>query len=76
MISFEAALQKAKEMKPMIDNCTEYENGFVFGCRDDDNYIGGYGHTPCVILKQNGKAVPMSAFIASGTGKEIRSFDL
>ena len=76
MITYEEAFEKAKELKPNIDNCTEYENGFVFGCYDDDNYIGGVGHTPCVILKKDGKAVPMGEFIVSGTGKEIRSFDI
>lgn len=76
MITYEVALQTAKELKPTIDNCTEYENGYVFGCHADDDYIGG-GHTPCVILKKDGRAVTMPWFIAKiGPGKEIRSFDI
>lgn len=76
MITYEEAYKTAKELKPSIDFCTEYENGYVFSCTDDENYIGG-GHSPCVILKKNGKAVTMPWFIAKiGTGNEIRSFDL
>ncbi len=75
MITYDEALKKAKELKPTIDNCTEYENGYVFGCKYDDNYEGG-NHTPCVILKENGKAVAMPYFVIQGAGKEIRSFDL
>ena len=76
MITYEEALKMAKEFKPNIDNCTEYENGYVFGCSDDDNYVGGYGHTPCVILKTNGIITSMPEFIIKGTGEEIKSFDL
>lgn len=76
MITYEEALKKAKEFKPNADNCTEYENGYVFGSGDDDNYVGGYGHTPCVILKANGKITSMPEFVIKGTGKEIRNFNL
>lgn len=75
MITYEEAFKKAKELKPTIDNCTEYENGYVFACKGDDNYDGG-NHTPCVILKDNGKAVAMPVFVMRGTGKEIKSFDI
>ena len=76
MITYEVAYEKAKELKPSIDNCTEYENGYVFGCKSDDDYIGG-GHSPCVILKEDGKAVTMPYFIGKvGAGKEIKSFDI
>ena len=75
MITYEEALKKAKELKPTIDNCTEYENGFVFACKDDDNYEGG-NHTPCVILKESGKAIPMPVFVMQGTGEELKSFDI
>ena len=74
MITFEEAYAKAKELKSTIDTCTEFENGYVFGCRADDGYEGTY--TPCVILKENGKAINMPLFVLSGTGEEIRSFDL
>ena len=76
MITYEEALKIAKEFKPNTDNCTEYENGYVFGSSDDEFYVGGYGHTPCVILKSNGKVISMPEFVIKGTGKEIRSFDL
>jgi len=32
MITYEDALKIAKEREPEIDNASEYENGFVFGC--------------------------------------------
>ncbi len=76
MITYEEALKKAKEKKPDIDNCVEYENGYVFGCHDDDNYTGG-GHVPCVIVKETGDAVSMPVFITTvGSGEQVRSFDL
>ena len=73
MITFEDAYAKAKQLKPTIDNCTEYENGYVFGCRDDDSEGT---NTPCVIMKESGKAINMPSFVISGTGEGIRHFDL
>ena len=76
MITYEAAYEIAKEIKPDIDNVAEYDNAFVFGCKADDGYIGG-NHSPVVILKEDGRAVSMPWFIAKiGAGREIRSFDL
>ena len=76
MITFEEACKIARELKPNMDKCTEYENAYVFGCHDDDHYVGGYGHTPCVILKADGKTIPMPEFVIQESGKEIKSFDL
>lgn len=76
MIAYEVAYEKAKELKKEIDNCTEYENGYVFGFSGDDDYIGGGGHAPVVILKEDGKAIPFNAFIAQGTGQEIRTIQI
>ena len=75
MITYEDALKKAKELKPDIDGCTEYENGYVFGCSMDDFYDGG-GHAPVVIVKENGKAIYMPQFVIDGTGNQIRSFKI
>lgn len=75
MISYDEALAKAKELKPDIDNGTEYENGFVFGCTKDDMYEGG-NHAPVVILKADGKAVTMPWFVINGTGEEVRTFEV
>ena len=54
----------------------EYESAYVFGAHEDDNYIGRYGHTPVVIMKEDGTITTMLEFINMGCGKEIRSFDL
>lgn len=75
MITFNEALETAKTVKQNIDTCIEYENGYVFGAKEDDNYIGG-NHTPVVILKKDGKAVTMPYFICKGAGKEIKTFDV
>ncbi len=75
MIKFEDALKRAKELKKDIDNGSEYERGFVFGCRADDMYEGG-NHSPVVILKEDGRAVTMPYFVSMGKGKKIRSFDI
>ena len=76
MISFEEALEIARQRKDKIDNCTEYENAFVFGFSGDEGYVGGYGHTPVVIRKEDGRVLTMPEFICDGIGKEIRSFDI
>lgn len=42
MITYEEALKIAKEYKSNIDNCTEFERGYVFGSTEDEKHIGGY----------------------------------
>ena len=76
MIAYEVALKKDRELKDNIDNVREYENGWVFGCHDDENWVGGGGHTSVVILKEDGKAINFAQFVVNGTGEELRSFDL
>ncbi len=75
-ITFEKAYAIAKQHKDQIDNCTEYENAFVFGYSGDSDYIGGYGHTPVVIMKEDGRIASMPEFVADGAGKEVRSFTI
>lgn len=75
MITYEVAYETAKGLKPTIDHCTEYENAYVFGCKEDDMFEGG-NHSPCVIMKNDGKAVTMPYLLVRGAGEEIRSFDL
>ena len=74
MITYEEALEIAKHNKDEIDNCTEYENAYVFSFSGDSNYIGGYGHTPIVIMKEDGRLSSMPELIVNGTGNEMRSF--
>lgn len=76
MITYEDAYKKAKELKANIDGCTEYENGYVFSSSSDVGFIGGKGHTVCVILKENGDAIPMNVFVMQGAGEYIREFDI
>ena len=76
MITYEEALEIARQRKDQIDNCIEYENAYVFGFSGDSNYIGGYGHTPVVIMKVDGRISTMPEFVVSGTGKEIRMIDI
>ncbi len=75
MVEYEEALKKAKELKPEIDNGSEYQNGYVFGFTGDDDYMGG-NHAPVAIRKSDGKALAMSAFLADGMGDHIRDFTL
>lgn len=70
MITFEDALTKAKKLKPEIDNYTEYENAYVFGCDADDDYEG---KAPVIILKDSGKDLNILEFVAMDSGKEIKS---
>lgn len=74
MITYEDAFKKAKGLKPSIDRCTEYENGFMFWNSKDNESEGGT--SPCVILKKSGEAISMSVFVLNGTGKEIKTIKL
>ena len=77
MITYEEALIKAKTLKSTINECSEMSNAYIFSCKDDENYEGGSGHTPCVIIKETGEAVNMPSYISEyGYGKELRNFDL
>lgn len=76
MISYEEALKIAKQLKPNLDGCTEYENGYAFSSSKDEGYEGGAGHSICVIEKSSGKAIPMNLFVINGTGKYIKEFDV
>lgn len=60
MINYEEALKKAKELKPNIDACDEYDKGYVFKAKADEFTIGGDG--PCCILKESGRAVCQTEF--------------
>ena len=72
MITYEEALAKAKSLKPNIDNCGEYEKGYIFGSHEDDESFGGDG--PVVILKETGEAVNILEF--EDSGKLIHEFDI
>ena len=74
MVTYEEAYAKAHELKDPIDRCVERENAFIFGHTEDDHYRGGAGHTPVVILKDDGRAVNMPYFVMHKPGKELRRF--
>lgn len=76
MITYDEAYKRAKELKKHIDGCTEYEKGYVFSSSLDSGYMGGKGHISVAILKENGMAMPMNAFVIHGTGEYIREFDI
>ena len=75
MITYEEALKKARERKPNLNCCTEYKNGYMFSSTEDKGYKGGYGHTPVIVLKENGNFCDVAIFLCTGmSGKEIKSF--
>ena len=76
MITYEDALNIAKDRKEHIDNGTEYEKYYVFRSSKDDNYIGGYGHTPVVIAKEDGRILSVPEMIVEGCGDEIKLFEI
>lgn len=51
MVSYEEALTKAKSIKPDINICVEYEQGYMFGKNEKTEQMGG-GNAPVVILKK------------------------
>lgn len=75
MITYEEALNIARDLKTNIDNCSEETSAYIFGSHEDDDMIGGDG--PVVVLKEEGEAINMTSYIDEFSGeKEIRSFDL
>lgn len=74
MITYEEALEKAKSLKERINECTEYEKGYVFSHTDDAEYCGGAGHTAVVIWKKDGRATNYPEMVIRGSGKEMRTF--
>lgn len=73
-MTYEEAFKKAKELKPNIDACDEYDKGFVFKTKSDEWSIGG--DPPCVILKSSGDAINQVEFFDMHNPKFIRTFDL
>ena len=71
MITLTKAIEIAKNERDNLDLVVEYENGYVFSSKDDEGYVGGYGHTPVVVLKKNGKIADMATFMFSDPGDEI-----
>lgn len=55
MVTYEEAYKIAKSLKNNIDKCFEYDVAYMFASSEDDDTIGGDG--PCVILKENGRAI-------------------
>lgn len=76
MITYEDALHIAKDRKEHIDNGTEYEKYYVFRFSKDDNYIGGYVHTPVVIAKEDGRILSVPEMIVEGCGDDIKPFEI
>lgn len=74
MVDYEKALETAKKLKPNIDACDEYNDAFLFKTRAEEFAFGGYG--PCVILKQNGKAINQTEYFDRYEAKHIREFDI
>lgn len=71
MMSYSDALKKAKSLKHDIEKADEYEGGYVFMSEEDAFSIGG-GTGPCCVLKSNGKAIDMTAFMDDHAGEWIR----
>ena len=77
MITYEDALKIAKEREPEIDNASEYENGFEFGCSKQEKCYGS-AHPPVVIRKRDGQWLKMQEFefLGEGTGEFIRDIEI
>ena len=74
MITFEDAYKKARELKPNIDACDEYDIGYLFKASVDRFTIGGDG--PCIILKETGHAINQTGFYELYAPEFIRELNL
>lgn len=76
MITYPEALTIALKRKPNTDHCTEYKSAYVFTPKEDQYYIGGYGHTPCVILKDTGNIITMMEFGITGDSEPVAEYEV
>ncbi len=74
MITYEEALKKAKELKRDIDHCCEEKHAYVFTSKADEMSIGGSG--PCVILKENGRAINMTEYAMNYEYSPIKKYEI
>ncbi len=74
MISYEEAKKIADELKPNCDSCVEFTIAFMFKKKEEEFNIGG--DMPCVILKENGRAINTTEFYDNYDVEEIREFDI
>lgn len=72
MITYDEALKKARTLKPDVNICVEYKDGYMFGTETGKTTYGG-GNAPVVILKENGKAITMAYFAAHYEGEPIKT---
>ena len=71
MITYEEALELARTRRDDLTQVFEYEKAYIFSHTEDANYIGGFNHSPVVVLKDDGKIKNMVELVNSGTGKEM-----
>lgn len=77
MIAYEKAFEIAKTRRENIDRCFEYERGWSFSSKDDENYVGGYGHTAVNVVKADGRTYVTSYFLMIfNPGELLRGFDI
>ncbi len=74
MVDYREAYKIAKKLKPSIDACDEYDTGYLFSAKADQYMIGGDG--PCIILKDDGKAINMTEFIDEYRSTFIREIPI
>ena len=72
MVTYEEALKKAKTLKHNINACDEYDIAYLFKSTEEEFCIGGNG--PCVILKENGRAINRLEFFDNYDCEHIREF--
>ena len=77
MITFEEAYSLAKEHKPAITGCEEYENGFVFfDVGESETRDSDFRHVSFVVLKEDGSPATAPIFFLEGTGEYLGDVDL
>lgn len=77
MITYKEAFTIAKSRRSDIDRCFEYEKGWSFGSRDDENYVGGYGHMSVNIANDTGQTYATTYFLMFfKAGEILRAFDI
>ena len=74
MITYDEALKIAKGLKKNIDACVEFENAYCFKSKSEEYDIGGNG--PCIVLKENGRAIISTEYYTNYATGIIKEYDI
>lgn len=74
MVTYEEAKKIAQELKKNIDRCYEHTDAYVFTNEAEEMSFGG--DSPCVVLKEDGRAINMTEYTDNHKYELIREYKI